>query len=320
MKLYMAGGVHGNLNPAWRRMARGKIDDAGFYEALRKEGFLTEQMQIFLAGVDRDNHRQVKEALSEDDMKIFLAGVAPWRNEGLYDRTIIGYRPYILESFYYTDADTERLLPYFGDFLLDSGAFTFMGGFDFVNTGKGVNFIEYTERYADFINRNKVEKFFELDVDVCVGYEKVKEYRRLLERLTNKQPIPVWHSTRGRDDFIRCCDEYPYVALGGIVGGEWSAKAERYIPWFIREAHRRKAKIHGLGFTKLKKLKDYHFDSVDSTSWTTGNRFGYLYFFDGQTMQQRAAPAGYRIKEPRKAALHNYIEWLKFQKWADTHL
>ena len=195
-----------------------------------------------------------------------------------------------------------------------------MGGFDFRNNQGNTNFEEYIERYADFINRNKVEKYFELDVDVCVGYEKVKEYRCTLERLTNRQPIPVWHSTRGKDDFIRCCEEYPYVALGGIVGGEWSASAEKYIPWFISTALRHNAKIHGLGYTKLKKLREYHFDSVDSTAWTTGNRVGYLYYFDGTTMQKRTAPPRHRIGNSKAAALHNYTEWIKFQKYADTHL
>lgn len=39
---------------------------------------------------------------------------------GGFDRAILEHRPYILESFYYADEDTERLLPLFGDFMLDS--------------------------------------------------------------------------------------------------------------------------------------------------------------------------------------------------------
>ena len=40
------------------------------------------------------------------------------------------------------------------------------------------------------------------------------------------------------------------------------------------------AKIHALGFTSISGLEKYHFDSVDSTSLTTGNRFRMLYHFD----------------------------------------
>lgn len=248
-------------------------------------------------------------------MKVFLAGVAPWRSEGIYDKAISEYDPYILESFYYADSDTERLLPYFGDFLLDSGAFTFMEG-----KGGAVNWDDYVERYAEFVRRNKVKKYFELDIDLIVGYERVKEIRRKLETLVGWPSIPVWHSNRGVDDFRRMCDEYEYVAMGGIVGKKWKKSHEKYVPAFIKEAHNRGAKIHGLGFTRLTLLPDYHFDSVDSTAWTTGNRYGFVYYFDGKTMKKIDAPAGHRIGASREAAVHNFTEWLKFQKYAEGHL
>lgn len=237
------------------------------------------------------------------------------KSGGGYDATIQEYRPYILESFYYADEDTERLLPYFGDFLLDSGAFTFMSG-----NGTGTNWNDYIERYADFINRNKVKKYFELDIDSVVGYDKVKQFRKQLEKLTGKPSIPVWHLSRGLEEYKRMCDEYDYVAIGGIVSGEIRKEKYNAFPALISEAHKRGAKVHGLGFTALDWLKICHFDSVDSTAWTTGNRFGFCYLFDGKTMQKKDAPKGHRLWDSRKVALNNYIEWLKFQKYADKHL
>lgn len=231
------------------------------------------------------------------------------------DRPIYELRPYILESFYSVDKESERLIPFYGDFLLDSGAFTFMQ-----NSATVANWEEYIEQYADFINRNKIQKFFELDIDVITGYEKVKQFRTKLEKLTGKQPIPVWHISRGVPEFKRMCDEFPYVALGGIVSGEWKAQHEKLMPQFINEAHKRGAKIHGLGFTKLKLLPHYHFDSVDSTAWTTGNRFGYIYRFDGKSISKVDAPKGHRICKPREAAVVNFIEWAKFQRWAEVNL
>lgn len=248
-------------------------------------------------------------------MRLFLAGVAPWRSEGGYDPIIREHKPFILESFFYADADTERLLPYYGDFLLDSGAFTFMQG-----NGGSPDWDEYVERYADFINRNKVQKYFELDIDVVAGYDRVKEIRRKLERLTNRPTIPVWHISRGICDFKRMCDEYEYIAIGGIVSKEITPDKYNALPPLITEAHKRGAKIHGLGFTALEWLKKCHFDSVDSTAWTTGNRFGYLYYFDGHTMKKKDVPKGYRLGDSRAAALNNYTEWIKFQKWAMEHL
>lgn len=274
-----------------------------------------EYMKLYLAGMVEGARKEINE------MIIYISGEPPFhKSSGMYDSTIVKHRPYILESFFYANEDTERLLPYYGDFLLDSGAFTFCGTGGFSPN----KFEEYLEKYADFINRNNIQKFFELDVDSITGYEKVLEYRKKLERLTGKQAIPVWHISRGKDEFIKHCDEYPYVALGGYVAAIKASdpRQKAYVkayPWFISEAHKRGAKIHGLGFTQLSLLPKYHFDSVDSTAWTTGNRFGYLYYFDGKTIQKRASPKGHRISDSRAAALNNYTEWIKYQQYADKH-
>lgn len=280
MIVFLAGGVSGNLKPAWSNVAaRSDRSLEALKDELTKERYITKDTST-----------------SDADL-------------------IASYRPYILESFYYVDKDTELLLPFFGDFMLDSGAFTFMEG----NGGK-VCWEEYLERYADFIVRNNVQKFYELDIDSVVGYDKVLDLRRRLESLTGRQSIPVWHSNRGIREFYRMCDEYDYVALGGIVGNEWDKKAEHMLPAFIYEAHKRGAKIHGLGFTKLKLLEHYHFDSVDSTAWTAGNRFGFVYHFDGRTMQKTNCPKGMRLADSRKVAFKNYIEWIKFQRYAESNL
>lgn len=253
-------------------------------------------------------------------MKVYLAGTGLW----IYLSPIIGgggfpkWKPYILESFFYAEKDEiQKLMPYFGDFLLDSGAFTFME-----NSKIRADWDEYVERYADFINAYKIEKFFELDIDVVVGYKEVKRLRKKLETLTGKQSIPVWHLSRGKEEFLRMCDEYPYVAIGGIVSGEIKSDRYKYFPWFIDNAHERGAKIHGLGFTNLEGLKKYHFDSVDSTAWTTGNRFGHIYRFNGKTMTKVNKPDGTRVPKEkiRELAVNNFIEWCKFQQYAETHL
>lgn len=246
-------------------------------------------------------------------------GVFSWgssmERRGGYDPIIQAHRPYILESFFYVDADTERLLPLFGDFLLDSGAFTFMQ-----SSKTHVVWEDYIERYANFINKNHIEKFFELDIDSVVGYPKVLEYRSRLERLTNRRCIPVWHTSRGGAEFKKMCDEYDYVAIGGIVSKEIKPEHYSILPAMIKETHRRKAKIHGLGFTSLEWLPKCHFDSVDSTAWTTGNRFGFVYRFDGKTMKKHDCPKGKRLGDSRKVALINYTEWIKFQKYAEAKL
>ena len=62
-------------------------------------------MRIYLAG-NTSTKNQINLAIYEaslgkgKDMKLFLAGTAPRKNEGLYDPAIRKHRPYILESFF----------------------------------------------------------------------------------------------------------------------------------------------------------------------------------------------------------------------------
>lgn len=224
----------------------------------------------------------------------------------------------ILESFFYArDNQTiQRLIPYLGGFLLDSGAFSFLQGKTRTDWDK------YTEDYADFINRFGIELFFELDIDSIIGINEVERLRAKLERLTGKQPIPVWHKGRGKDYFLGMVKDYPYVALGGIAIKEIPLNIfEKAFPWFINKAHENGAKIHGLGYTSITGIHKYHFDSVDSTAWLYGNRGGYLYKFNPRTgeMDKIDTPKGFRLKS-QDAARWNFNEWVKFQKYAERYL
>ena len=221
---------------------------------------------------------------------------------------------YILESFYYMTDELEKLIPLMDGFLLDSGAFTFMQ-----NTKTKIDWINYIKRYAEFIRKNDIKLFFELDIDSIVGYPKVIEYRKLLENLTGRKCIPVWHKSRGIQEFYKMCDKYDYVAIGGIVTGEITKDEYKIFPQMIKEAHKRGAKVHGLGFTNLGLLPKIHFDSVDSTAWTTGNRFGHLYRFNGKTLDKVKVPKGKRLADSKRAAEINFREWRRFQKYAKTH-
>lgn len=260
-------------------------------------------MNLYLAGWNLDKKKAL---IEESKMNVYLAGNIgdeKWRN----------YNVSVLESAYYVTPKIEKLIPHFPNFLLDSGAFTFF------SSGKKVDWLEYVDYYCDLINRTDVKLFFELDIDSLVGLPNVIKLRKEIEKQTNKQPIPVFHLSRGISQFKRDCDEYPYVALGGIVSGEWSKTQQSKFPWFINEAHARGAKIHGLGYTSLEGLKKYHFDSVDSTAWTTGNRFGYVYKFENGTMKQIPIPKGKRMIT-NAVAQNNFDEWVKFQKYAEVHL
>ena len=263
-------------------------------------------------------------------MKVYLAGVAPFVKlvECAYKNDYTDYLGerreefkmenfYALESFFYVKKANKlmELIPKFKGFLLDSGAFTFRQ-----NSKIKANWEQYTEEYADFINHHNIKLFFELDIDTEIGYDRVLVLRNKLEKLTNKQCIPVWHKNRGKEEFIKMCQEYPYVAIGGLVGSKNDTSSIiKYLPWFIDTAHKNKAMIHGLGLTAMDSLKRFRFDSVDSTSWTTGNRFGKIYKFHNGEILKFERKANQQVKM-RLTAVNNFCEWTKFSNWADTHL
>lgn len=297
MKIFLAGGIlSGNLREFWQRVMKifGKPSPRG--EAM-------DAMKVYIAG-DDTKKKILREQLYGCD---FFTGENALKSIN------------ILESFYYLRKNEEfmTLVKHFGSFMLDSGAFSFMSG----SHKGGINWDEYIEEYAAFINRWNVQLFFELDIDSVVGLTEVERFREKLEALTGKKPIPVWHRNRGKEYFIKMCENYPYVALGGIVTKEIDRKKyETAFPWFIKTAHDHKCKIHGLGYTTVANLKKYHFDSVDSTAWLYGNRGGYLYKFNPRTgLLEQLSKEGCRLKS-REGAVNNFNEWVKFGKYAENHL
>jgi hypothetical protein len=272
-----------------------------------------DDMKIYLAGAGTGNNNYLwKENASTPDkvMQLFLAGTysRPYAVESIEDKKI-----FVLESFYYMK---DWMIPYIRnhwDFLLDSGAFTFMRD---PNNQNGVDWDEYLERYAAFINEHDIKHFFELDIDAVVGIAEVERMRKKLEFMTGKQSIPVWHRSRGKEYWFKMCDEYDYVALGGMASNvTYKDKVEAVFPWFLKEAAKRGTRVHALGYTSIEGLKKYRFYSVDSTAWLYGNRGGFLYEFNGRDLTKIDKPEGKRLKS-RAVAIHNFREWVKFQRFA----
>lgn len=206
--------------------------------------------------------------------------------------------------------------------ILDSGAFTAIND----KTGRYKNFDWnlYCKKYIAFINHTKQKLFFELDIDCVVGLQKVEYLRKMIEDGTGIAPIPCWHSNRGAEYFIKCCEDYPYVALGTTTSNADGKKIRnnpKVLHWFIEQAHKNNAKIHGLGFTSTPWLKELKFDSVDSTTWNVGGKFGNVVLFDSNGFPTQR----YKSDKNKKAKTielnnFNFEQWVKFQKYADKYL
>lgn len=249
-------------------------------------------------------------------MRICLAGTYAITNE---NKNIVKKSKYILESFYYIKDWQIPLIKDFDLFLLDSGAFTFMNN---LKKGENVDFEAYLKRYIEFINKYDIKYFFELDIDSVVGYEEVKQLRKILEKETNKKCIPVWHKSRGLEEWKKLTKEYDYVAIGGIVTKEIKPNEHIIFKPLLEIARKNKCKVHGLGYTNLNGIKKYKFYSVDSTSWKSGNRFGSLYLFKNNELIKIDKPKNKKVATgPYYSAVEKLVfeEWVKFQTYADKN-
>lgn len=240
-------------------------------------------------------------------MKLCIAGTS-----GVYETTkpYLKDVPYLLESFYYFKEFQEPLIKGADLFLLDSGAFTFM------NSAKGkVNWNDYIDKYISFINKYDVQYYFELDIDVIVGYEEVKRIRAKIERETGKQSIPVWHKSRGVEEYKRLVNDYDYIAVGGFAIKHIKKTEYPIIKKMVQYAYDRGVKVHGLGFTP-KDVTQYKFYSVDSTSWKSSRRFGSMYKFDGKQIKMITPKNhGTRRDKQQEIEIITLKEWVKYQKY-----
>lgn len=249
-------------------------------------------------------------------MRVFLASLLQGMRENELQKLIdIGKPKYLLNTFYEGESACKKVLSLVGsdNFLLDSGAFSFMSGAKCSED----TLEEYADRYINFIKKNKISRYFEIDVDTIFGLPFAEHLRNRIEKETNTASIPVWHKGRGIEYWKQMCRKYDYVAIGGMVfhvkQNEWEA-----IRKMVDYAYKKGVKVHGLGFTKTKLLNEWKWYSVDSTSWKmSAIRGSNKQHFNGKYIEQhQICGNGYKINQ-RLLAINNGIEWCKYQKYMD---
>ena len=211
-------------------------------------------------------------------MKVFLSAIENAQSSGKNAKPIAKIlieknikMKYNLMSYFYIKNKLELaclVRDNTDEILIDSGAHSFQ-------KGKKVDWDEYTKQYAEFIkkfDRPNVIGYFEMDVDNIIGYDKVLELRKVLEKVSNKI-IPVWHKNRGIDEFKKMCKEYAgkIIAITGFKNED--IKDEQYL-MFLKYAKKYNCKVHCLGMTRSKVLDKVPFDYVDSSSWVQSSIFG----------------------------------------------
>ena len=250
-------------------------------------------------------------------MRIYLSSVLHDHNlRNLDDFEILIQNTHILQSFAYNFNGVEKYYNECKSILLDSGAFTIMNA---KNKKDNFNPLEYTKKYAKHIKDNNIDLFFEMDIEGVYGFEVYRDCLHCLQDITGKEPIYVFHKWRGLNYFKELVKQKNYIALGDVSVGSGSREIYKFFSWFINEAHKNNCKVHGLAFTTLNDLNYMNFDSVDSSSWTSGSRFAHPFRFDGHKMKT------YNCKRNNERQLthnsiirrHDYLEWKKLSQYFD---
>lgn len=195
------------------------------------------------------------------------------------------------------------------NFILDSGAFTLF-------STKNTNLENYIQEYINFVKQHQIKQYIELDIGVLVGYEKVLEIREKLTKEIGYPPIPVWHNYLPYSEFENMCKQFDYISIGGIANKEIKTNQYDAFKEMNRYAKKQGTRTHGLGFT-TSNCKEYGFYSVDSSSWTSGRRFGQVVEFKNNRLKQIKKPNNTRA-DYAKADQINFLSYIKFQRFVDN--
>ena len=144
--------------------------------------------------------------------------------------------------------------------------------------------------YAEWLHRWKSVLSVFCNLDVIDDPVATEVNQRALESL-GLDPLPVWHIRSDRSHFYDLCDEYRYVAVGGMVGTPWKRLMPK-LAWAVREARTRGTVLHALGLTSHTPLSKLPFFSVDSSSWNAGFKYGTVTLWDRRHHKMRRAALG----------------------------
>jgi len=150
----------------------------------------------------------------------------------------------------------------FKDFIVDSGAYSFMGGSS--NTPPVEEIYAYTQKYAMRMKEDDIDHFVEMDIERVYGFQVYRDCLHMLQDITGREPLRVWHPHRGWDYIDALSRKFDWVCLGGINFGTVTPDI---MDRMLRIAHSNGCRVHALGVADLEVIKTYPFDSTDTSSW-----------------------------------------------------
>lgn len=177
---------------------------------------------------------------------------------------------------------------------LDSGAFSAWSKSEKAKKkgekGLAINIDEYIE----FIKEHEDELDVYAVLDAIGQYERFPFEPEMAEEAARQtwenqkkmekaglKPLPCFHYGEPTKYLKRYVEEYPYIALGGMVPIEtedlYRWLDDMFVDYLCDKDGMPKVKVHGFGMTSVPVMTRYPWYSVDSTSWVLTGRFGSIY-------------------------------------------
>lgn len=196
----------------------------------------------------------------------------------------------LLSYFYFKNINIATFLkslsPHSLDVIADSGAFS----------AYTHNQVIDVAQYADWLLRWKPLFTSYSNLDVKGDWRNGLRNQKYLES-RGLAPFPVFHAAHDESwDLLRdFVSEYDYIGLGGMAGS--MNRGSPLVRWAIKcfEVAGSKSVFHGFGMTTAEMLTGLPWHSVDSSSWTSGVRYGAVRLFDKSSVKMR----GYNVRKDR---------------------
>jgi hypothetical protein len=184
---------------------------------------------------------------------------------------------FLLSYHYFKKTDLDKLIarmPIKPMIFADSGAYSAF------SQGAEIDIKDY----AAWIKRWSHLFTVYVNLDVIRDPKSTSQNQAILERM-GLEPIPVFHTGTDFKYLDRLMKQYPYIALGGMVGAERKATL-RWAATCHKRAQDTGTVFHGFGQTSMDNLMSLPWYSVDSSSWGGGFMFGRVDLWDGRKWHQ----------------------------------
>ncbi len=218
--------------------------------------------------------------------------------KSVFDRGIFN----VLISYHYIQKHKrqveEEILPRLkennGIFMTDSGAFTIRQANyskQIKDLYKPTDYEGYIEEYVKwcFDFRNHIYCIANMDMDNYVGREVVVDWNDKYFRPLEKDVNVIYNALRdfekryndlsGFKRLEEYCSMYDYVGV--------NASMVKTADKVYQIAKRHKARLHGFAWTSFPTLMKYPMFSVDSSTWSAGQRFGATFVDDGKNFYRK---------------------------------